>query len=441
MQIDVITEKWAKISKNISVIISLFIAVLYGFGFFIISSYCLGIYYYPEFSLSETIPLFYAAVLAFVFFHSIFLALGWLFGIWIYYLSGRSTRRRDTDSTSTPVPGTSPAPENPYSSGLAIISGVVFAFCFLSLIASALLIKPMALYNVISFIFSYTASGYLICSLHNTFRIPKNQAKAIIILSFAIFLPLVTPNNGNMVIHSAMKMIGVRTESVDIRIGKDDLEKVQDVIEKEFFAVSDCSTKYFNSNILKGANILWRGINDRSYIEINSRQHKDSSGIRFVAKSIDIVTVKANRKPCYRIQSDLLFPTKRADFQPTSDEILETVANDIRERGVLVSAEITGYSDPRTSINPDNVTLSKMRADTLKDWMIKNFDIAPEMIKTSGMGDRNPLVDCSGEPNPDACNAPNRRVEFILSVKEKEHVEVDLLTGWLREKFLSIMAN
>ncbi|WP_409456441.1 OmpA family protein [Sphingobacterium sp.] len=55
------------------------------------------------------------------------------------------------------------------------------------------------------------------------------------------------------------------------------------------------------------------------------------------------------------------------------------------------------------------MTLSKKRADAVRDTLIKDYQIKIGQIETDGKGDTAPVADESSEQN----KAKNRRVEFV----------------------------
>ena len=103
------------------------------------------------------------------------------------------------------------------------------------------------------------------------------------------------------------------------------------------------------------------------------------------------------------------FDNGKASFTPTATQTLEDLLNQVSVSGL--SLQINGHTD-NTGNPAGNLTLSKRRAEAVKDWLMSNAGstFPTERIKTRAFGDGQPIADNSTA----AGKAKNRRVEVIL---------------------------
>jgi outer membrane protein OmpA-like peptidoglycan-associated protein len=114
------------------------------------------------------------------------------------------------------------------------------------------------------------------------------------------------------------------------------------------------------------------------------------------------------------ILEKVYFDTSRASLQKRSFEILNSVAQVIKEHPELGLVEVGGHTDDADS-NPRNLTLSTSRAKTVREYLIsKGVDAA--RLTAKGYGEESPLVPVEGLKGKDlkAAREQNRRVEFTL---------------------------
>jgi len=114
------------------------------------------------------------------------------------------------------------------------------------------------------------------------------------------------------------------------------------------------------------------------------------------------------------LSGDVLFDFNKWDIREDAEETLQKVAEIIL--GFKSSrVEITGHTDSKGS-EEYNLMLSKKRADSVKNWMVKKAKIPPEIIETKGCGETKPAVENTlpdGSDNPEG-RQKNRRVEFYI---------------------------
>jgi outer membrane protein OmpA-like peptidoglycan-associated protein len=104
-------------------------------------------------------------------------------------------------------------------------------------------------------------------------------------------------------------------------------------------------------------------------------------------------------------------------FEYDSHELREQAQNQLKKLGTLIQRNpratfsIEGHTDSFGS-QEYNEQLSLARAEEVKRWLVVNFNVAPDRIKTKGFGAAKLIVpaDKSREEQ-----APNRRVELVVT--------------------------
>jgi outer membrane protein OmpA-like peptidoglycan-associated protein len=115
------------------------------------------------------------------------------------------------------------------------------------------------------------------------------------------------------------------------------------------------------------------------------------------------------------LSGDVLFDYDKASLKPAAEEALKKVA-------VVLSlfpeshVTIEGHSDAKGGKSV-NLQLSKERASTVKDWLVKNGGIPSTTITATGFGEEIPVAsntNADGSDNPIG-RAMNRRVSIIVA--------------------------
>jgi len=103
----------------------------------------------------------------------------------------------------------------------------------------------------------------------------------------------------------------------------------------------------------------------------------------------------------------LYFDVNKADLKPESYATLKEIAGVMKENsGIRV--KIVGHTDS-DGADSDNLALSKSRAESVNNELVKTFGIDASRFESDGMGETQPIA---GNDTP-ANKALNRRVEFI----------------------------
>jgi outer membrane protein OmpA-like peptidoglycan-associated protein len=119
-------------------------------------------------------------------------------------------------------------------------------------------------------------------------------------------------------------------------------------------------------------------------------------------------------------------------YEHGSAELRDSAVAQLQKLGELIKRHpnatfiIEGHTDS-TGKPQSNQTLSEDRANSVKDWLIAHFNIAPDRIETVGLGSSKMIV----QPQPYdlrsteafelevARQQPNRRVEIVIKTNRK----------------------
>jgi outer membrane protein OmpA-like peptidoglycan-associated protein len=114
------------------------------------------------------------------------------------------------------------------------------------------------------------------------------------------------------------------------------------------------------------------------------------------------------------LSGDVLFDYDKAVLKPEAEQALKKVAvvlSQFPESKVTVE----GYTDSKGTRGA-NMQLSRERAQSVKDWLVKNGGVVAESISTKGYGEQYPIApntNPNGTDNP-LGRALNRRVSIIV---------------------------
>jgi outer membrane protein OmpA-like peptidoglycan-associated protein len=101
------------------------------------------------------------------------------------------------------------------------------------------------------------------------------------------------------------------------------------------------------------------------------------------------------------------FDTGKATITADSATTLQQIA-DLLSRNGGWKLRIEGHTDD-VGKPKDNLTLSRRRADAVRDWLVANAKVAAVRLETNGLGDTKPVA---GNESDDG-RAKNRRVELV----------------------------
>jgi outer membrane protein OmpA-like peptidoglycan-associated protein len=114
------------------------------------------------------------------------------------------------------------------------------------------------------------------------------------------------------------------------------------------------------------------------------------------------------------LSGDILFDFDKWNIRPEAEGTLKKVADVIQASGSS-QVMIAGHTDAKGS-EQYNQTLSRKRAESVKNWLIKNANADAKIIKTVGYGETKPVA---ANTKPDGSDNPegrqkNRRVEITV---------------------------
>ncbi len=104
--------------------------------------------------------------------------------------------------------------------------------------------------------------------------------------------------------------------------------------------------------------------------------------------------------------NEILFDTNKATIKASSAAVLEDLGQALKDNP-KVKVSITGHTDSDGK-EADNQKLSEQRAESVKQYLNKNFGIDTNRMTTGGKGETEPVSDNTS----DAGKKQNRRVEF-----------------------------
>ncbi|RQW78006.1 MAG: OmpA family protein [Geobacter sp.] len=131
---------------------------------------------------------------------------------------------------------------------------------------------------------------------------------------------------------------------------------------------------------------------------------KSAARITVVAPA-PVVAPKPVAKLCSPTVIGIQFDTNKADIKPQYHDELKTLADFLKEFP-NAKGTIEGHTDNVGAKNL-NMKLSQRRSESVRDYLIKNFGIAPQRISATGFGPTKPVADNATK----AGKQQNRRIE------------------------------
>ncbi len=123
---------------------------------------------------------------------------------------------------------------------------------------------------------------------------------------------------------------------------------------------------------------------------------------------------QSGRSLSMNLSGDVLFDYDKATLKPAAEDALKKVAVVLSQFPESM-VTIEGYTDSKGGKSV-NLPLSRERATSVKDWLVKNGNIGATNLTAKGFGEDNPVApntNADGSDNP-AGRALNRRVSIIV---------------------------
>jgi outer membrane protein OmpA-like peptidoglycan-associated protein len=151
------------------------------------------------------------------------------------------------------------------------------------------------------------------------------------------------------------------------------------------------------------------------------RLELDKRSLELKQKELDLEKARqefqaqqSGRSLSMNLSGDVLFDYDKAALKPEAEQALKKVAvvlSQFPESNVTVE----GYTDSKGT-KSSNMQLSRERAQSVKDWLVKNGNVMAANILTKGYGENYAIAP---NKNPDGTDNPlgralNRRVSIIV---------------------------
>ena len=134
-------------------------------------------------------------------------------------------------------------------------------------------------------------------------------------------------------------------------------------------------------------------------------------------KVVDLQMKETDTEIRIELAADVLFDFDKADIRRDAQNALKQLGDIIKNKA-KGTVRIEGHTDSKGS-DSYNQKLSVSRANSVRDWLIKNEGLKNVRFATSGFGANKPAI---SNTKPDGKDDPegrqkNRRVEIVISKK------------------------
>ncbi len=178
--------------------------------------------------------------------------------------------------------------------------------------------------------------------------------------------------------------------------------------------------KYLDADSLELENIAQNALQNSKIINIQNGKSIDivgaTLGIEEVLKELNAKVTETEIK--IEMEGDVLFDFDKATIKKEAESTLENVSKVIQKYSTQ-KILIEGHTDSKGS-DSYNLTLSKKRAKSVKNWLIINGHIPKRIMQSRGWGEAKPIAPNTkkdGSDNPEG-RQKNRRVEITLKIKD-----------------------
>jgi outer membrane protein OmpA-like peptidoglycan-associated protein len=135
-------------------------------------------------------------------------------------------------------------------------------------------------------------------------------------------------------------------------------------------------------------------------------------------KVLDLQVKETDTEIRIELAADVLFDFDKADVRKDARDALKQVGDIIKEKA-KGTVRIEGHTDSKGS-DAYNQKLSERRANSVRDWLVKNEGLKNVRFSTTGFGAKNPTVSNTAPDGSDdpAGRQKNRRVEIVIGKKK-----------------------
>ena len=135
-------------------------------------------------------------------------------------------------------------------------------------------------------------------------------------------------------------------------------------------------------------------------------------------KILDLQVKETDMEIRIELAADVLFDFDKADIRRQAQDALKQVGVIIKDKA-RGAVRIEGHTDSKGS-DAYNQKLSERRAQSVRDWLVKNEGLKNVRFATTGFGAQKPAV---SNTKPDGSDDPegrqkNRRVEIVIGKKK-----------------------
>ena len=135
-------------------------------------------------------------------------------------------------------------------------------------------------------------------------------------------------------------------------------------------------------------------------------------------KVVDLQMKETDTEIRIELAADVLFDFDKADLRSDARNALKQVGDIVREKA-RGTVRIEGHTDSKGG-DAYNQKLSERRANSVRDWLVKNEGLKNVRFSTTGFGAKKPSV---SNTRPDGSDDPegrqkNRRVEIVIGKKK-----------------------
>jgi outer membrane protein OmpA-like peptidoglycan-associated protein len=134
-------------------------------------------------------------------------------------------------------------------------------------------------------------------------------------------------------------------------------------------------------------------------------------------KVLDLQMKETDTEIRIELAADVLFDFDKADIRRDAGNALKQVGDIIKEKA-KGTVRIEGHTDSKGS-DAYNQKLSERRANSVRDWLVKNEGLKHVRFATTGFGAKKPAVSNTKPDGSDDAEGrqKNRRVEIVIGKK------------------------